>query len=266
METTDLAIADLSGKPAAPASSAGSAARARRELADAIADADAAAKSARIAADISARASRAKDEAAAAAARLRQDLDRVRFDATKSHAEACARALRAGEDPPACPTLPAIDTAPHAAAAAHLDALSRAAGELAAERERAAQIAGDAAARVSAIIDQINFANEAAELYREIRTIHELGWQKLNKLRGLIMLDEARPGGPQLRSLQEDLLRDIDRRKSAIAKDPRLIEQHYWIKHQDDLAAEQRRLWEDYRRRLRSDPAAAFDATDHRQQ
>jgi hypothetical protein len=149
MET--LAIAN-SAQPAAPAASAEFATRRdlRRELADCIADQDAADKAARAAKTIADRANRAKDEAAAAE-RLRQGL-RVAADATAAHARACIEAMRAGKGILACPTtLPTVDSAPYAAAMAHLAALDRAAAELAADHNRAADAARAAAARVAAL-------------------------------------------------------------------------------------------------------------------
>jgi hypothetical protein len=72
------------------------------------------------------------------------------------------------------------------------------------------------------------------------------------------MLDERRDDGPQLRAFQEDLLSRIDRRKAAIAKDPRLIEQHHWTGYLAELSDVQKRAWLDYGGRLMNDADATF--------
>jgi hypothetical protein len=260
METTDIVTIADSAQSAAPAASAESAALdLRRELADCIADRDAADKAARVAKAIADRAVCAKDAAAAAAARLKQDLDRVQADATEMHSQACAAALRRGESPPECPVLPTVNSAPYAVAMAHLAALDRAADKLAAEHERAAHAAGTASARVAAVIDEINFDNEIYELADEAEAAVKLSWERIDRLKGLIMLDEARPSGPRLRGFQEAFLARIDRQKVAIARDPRMIERPHYNDFLTALAANQKRLWQDYRRRLASDPTAAFD-------
>ena len=72
------------------------------------------------------------------------------------------------------------------------------------------------------------------------------------------MLDERRNGGPQLRAFQEDFLSRIDRRKAAVSRDPRYIEQHNWTGYLNELSRTQKQRWQNYRRRLLDDPAAAF--------
>jgi hypothetical protein len=269
MET--ILIADpaiTAANPAVPVRSAGSAAPdcdARRELADALADRDAADKAARAAKAIADRAVRAKDQAAAAVSRLKQDLDRVQANATESHALACAAALKAGKDPPECPVLPTINSAPYAVAMAHLAALDRAADELAAEYDRAAHAAGAAAARVATLADEIMFG-EIRVRADEAEAAMELHWRLVDKLKGLIMLDEARPGGPRFRAFQEAFLERIDRQKVATARDATMIERHRYLAYIADLADQERRRWQDYRRRLTIDPAACFEATDDRRQ
>jgi hypothetical protein len=73
------------------------------------------------------------------------------------------------------------------------------------------------------------------------------------------MLDERRNGGPQLRAFQEDFLSRIDRRKAAVSRDPRYIEQHNWTGYLNELSGAQKQRWQNYRQRLLSDPAATFD-------
>jgi hypothetical protein len=262
MHPMEAVIADLSGKFAAPAASAESAAiDLRRELADALADRDAADKAARAAKEVADRAIRAKDKAADAVSRLKQDLDRVQADTTKTH----ARAMTAGKDPPECPVLPTVNSAPYAVAMAHLAALDRAAAELATDHDRAAHAAGAAASRVAALADEIMFG-EVRVLADEAEAAMELHWRLVDKLKGLIMLDEARPGGPRFRASQEAFLARIDRQKVAIARDATMIERHRYHAHAADLTDQERRRWQDYRRRLAIDPAATFEATDDRRQ
>jgi hypothetical protein len=257
----EAVIADLSGNFAAPASSAESAAHLRLELADALVDAAAADKVARIAKKVVDRAIRAKNEAAAAVSRLKQDLDRVQADATETHARACIEAMTAGKDPPECPVLPTINAAPHAVAAAHLAALERAAAELAGEYDRAAHAAGIAAGRVSALADEIMFSDVHVLADEAVAAIR-LHWELVDRLKGLIMVDEAQHGGPRFRAFQEAFLARIDRQKVAIARDPRMIERPHYNDYLTALAANQKRRWQDYRRRLASDPGACFEATD----
>jgi hypothetical protein len=266
MHPMEAVIADLSGNFAAPASSAESAAHLRLELADALANRDAADKAARAAKAVADRAVRAKDHAADAVSRLKQDLDRVQANATETHARACIEAMTAGKDPPECPVLPTVNSAPYAVAMAHLAALERAAAELATEYDRAAHAAGIAAGRVAAVIDEINFGVEVHAIADEAEAAVKLSWELIDRLKGLIMLDEARPGGPRLRGFQEAFLARIDRQKVAIARDPRMIERPHYNDYLTALAANQKRRWQDYRRRLSGDPGACFDATDDRQQ
>ena len=80
------------------------------------------------------------------------------------------------------------------------------------------------------------------------------------------MVDERRNGGPRFRAFQEAFLARIDRQKVATARDSRMIERPHYNDYLAVLAANQKRRWQDYRRRLSSDPGACFEATDDRQQ
>jgi hypothetical protein len=73
------------------------------------------------------------------------------------------------------------------------------------------------------------------------------------------MLDERRNGGPRFRAFQEAFLKRIDRQKSAAVRDPVLTERGRYNDLLADLAADQQRLWQDYRRRLAGDATATFD-------
>ena len=72
------------------------------------------------------------------------------------------------------------------------------------------------------------------------------------------MLDERRNGGPQLRAFQEDFLSRINRRKAAVSRDPRHIEQHNWTGYLNELSGAQKQRWQNYRQRLLDDQAAVF--------
>jgi hypothetical protein len=76
------------------------------------------------------------------------------------------------------------------------------------------------------------------------------------------MLDERRNGGPRFRAFQEEFLKRIDRQKVATVRDATMIERHRYLAYEADLAADQERRWQNYRRRLSIDPAATFEATD----
>jgi hypothetical protein len=73
------------------------------------------------------------------------------------------------------------------------------------------------------------------------------------------MLDERRDGGPRFRAFQEAFLARIDRQKVATVRDATMIERHRHLAYVNDLAADQEAMWQDYRRRLASDPTATFD-------
>jgi hypothetical protein len=101
-----------------------------------------------------------------------------------------------------------------ALATARLNALHQATSALASEAKAAQDEAAAATAACHDLIDVIVFG-EAAGLAREAIASIQLHWQVIDRLRGLVLIDEARPGGPQLRGFQEDLLQSIDRRKAA---------------------------------------------------
>jgi len=148
--------------------------------------------------------------------------------------------MTAGKDPPECPVLPTINSAPYAVALAHLAALDRAAAELNADHDRAADAARAAAARVAALADEIMFG-EIRVLADEAEAAMELHWRLVDKLKGLIMLDEARPGGPRFRAFQEAFLARIDRQKVATVRDATMIERHRYHAYIADLADQERR-------------------------
>jgi hypothetical protein len=77
------------------------------------------------------------------------------------------------------------------------------------------------------------------------------------------MLDERRSGGPRFRAFQEAFLAHIDRQKAAIARDPRMIERPHYNDYITALAANQKRRWQDYRRRLADSADAVFEELDH---
>jgi hypothetical protein len=262
METSVVSIADSANRnQAAPALAAAEPATRdlRAELSAAIQvriaaearDADADAVAGR--ADVHLAAARAEVARLQAA---QQEAERV---TTEARARAISEALRAGLEPPAA-FLPAmVDSAPLASAMAAYRAIEAAGADLGAEAADARGEAADAAAVCRDIIDRIIVA-DAEALAREAIAAIELHWRIIDRLRGLVLIDEGRRGGPQLRGFQDRLLEAIDRRKAAISKDRRYIEQHLWSQYLNDLSDAQKAAWLDYARRLMDDPAAAFDA------
>jgi hypothetical protein len=142
---------------------------------------------------------------------------------------------------------------------ARLNALHQSACELATEANAAKTEAAQAHAAVMALVEEIMFG-EINGLAAEAIAAAELHWQIMDRLSGLILIDERRPGGPTLRPFQDALLKRIDRRKAAIARDPLCIEQHRYNRHLEDLCADQERAWQDYGRRLATDASATFEA------
>jgi len=258
MNMTSL-IADPANH-AAPAPSAGSATHdLRAELADAIEAHRAADADARAAADVADRAADAEHEAAAVVAHLRQALDDAQARVIREYAMELSAAFRMGAPLPPPPDQPEGDSPALAFAVAHWKAVQQSASELAAEAAAARDEAITANSAVMALVEQI-MLDEAPALAAEAVAAIELHWAAIDRLKGLILIDEARPGGPRLRAFQEDLLERIDRRKASIAKDPRYIEQHNWSNYLNDLSAAQKLAWLDYRKRLMDDSAALFDA------
>ena len=90
----------------------------------------------------------------------------------------------------------------------------------------------------------------------------QLHWKLLDRLTGLILLDERRQGGPGLRELQKKIVEQIDRRKLAIATNPLFVETHAWNSHLDGISADAERVWRDYRTRLTLDADAAIDVVE----
>jgi hypothetical protein len=256
METLAL-IAD-SANLAAPAPVAESAARVlRRELHDAIWTRRAADERAAEAAAIAHRAEDAKTEAAMEAERLKAGLDAAQRDATMTHAAALAEAFRHGQPLPSAPALPEGDSEALSLALARLNALHQAASSLASEAKAAQDEAAAATAACHALVGAIVFG-EAPALAAEAIAAIELHWRIIDRLRGLVLIDEARPGGPQLRGFQEELLQRIDRRKAIVSQDPRYIEQQNWTGYLSELSDVQKRAWLDYADRLMNDADATF--------
>jgi hypothetical protein len=125
------------------------------------------------------------------------------------------------------------------------DALELSARELAAER---AKVAEEAAAAADRLADDI------------LSAPMQLHWKLLDRLTGLILLDERRQGGPGLRELQKKIVEQIDRRKLAIATNPLFVETHAWNSHLNGISADAERVWRDYRTRLTLD--AAIDVVE----
>jgi hypothetical protein len=138
-----------------------------------------------------------------------------------------------------------------------LNALRAAARELGGEAAAARDAAAMAAQAVRALVDSIVFG-EADALAAEAIAAIELHWRIIDRLRGLVMIDEGRHGGPRLRGFQERLLESIDRRKAEVIRDPLLVEEWRWRQHLAELGDAQKAAWLDYARRLANDPSATF--------
>jgi hypothetical protein len=265
--TLETLIADPANDDArAFAPSAGSAARdLRAELAKAIAVCRAAEAKHTAAADVLERAEQHRCAASTEARRLKDEFDAFAKASIDAHAAAVFQAMQAGATLPDPPPGPEMDDKPLTRALANLRAVTLAATEAQAVKAAAQNEAGDAAAACRELVEEI-MVGEAEQVAAEAIAAIELHWQCIDRLTGMIMIDETRPGGPRLRAFQEDLLERIDRRKAAAARNPLYIEQHRWREHCDGLAAEQRNLWLDYGRRLMSDADATFDVNPEQSQ
>lgn len=126
------------------------------------------------------------------------------------------------------------------------------------EYDAAALASANAAATVAALVDEI-MIGEAHELAAEMVAAIELHWQLLDRLAGLLTIEQRRPGGPRLHDFQKELRQKIDRRKRAIADNPLYVEDHNWQGYLDELAADQVRAWTDYAHRLTNDATARFE-------
>jgi hypothetical protein len=245
------------GNHAAPAPSAGSAPDLRRDLAAAIEVRDAADARARAASELADRAEAVHQDAVQIVERMKERLDDTQRVATEQHATAILEAFKRGEDLPQAPELPEVDSAALTAARARMAALHIASFSLSTEYDGLAAEAARAAAAVRALVDEIVFG-EVHQLAAEAVAAAELHWQLMDKLIGLVMVDEARPEGPRLRAFQDELMPRLDRRRAAIASDPQLIEQHKYAAFLNAMAGEQKRAWLDYGRRLMTDASATF--------
>jgi hypothetical protein len=234
----------------------------RRELREAIEARGGADARAKLAAAAESRAAAALHDAQAEVTRLENVRELTTQAATQKAAKAAADALRAGSPVPAIVLPEAPDMASLATARTRRDALQLAHAGLAAERDAAKEEAASAAAEVRKIIDHI-MDGEARAIAQEMVAARMLYLELEDRLAGLVKVDDKRHGGPRLHGLQQDLLRKIDRRKTAIAADPRMLEEHYWRGHLDAIEARQEQAWMDYSRRLADDADAAFDGGEH---
>ena len=230
----------------------------RCELGDAIADRNAADGHARAAKDVADRAGAASRVAADAAARVKADRIAAQRAATERHAKAISDAYRAGSEPSTDWCRLRLKRPSYAPPTLTRTLLKWLRAPLAQEADKAADAAVRANATVAAIVDEI-MLGEARVLADEMVAAIETHWRLLDRLAGLLTLDERRPGGARLREMQVELVNKIDRRKRAIAANPLHAEYHNWQSHLDALAADQVRTWTDYARRLSEDPQARFE-------
>jgi len=177
--------------------------------------------------------------------------------AIKKDAGSIAHALRSGAPAPVSAPVETGHSAELTAARAKLAAVEEEHGELAAEYDALKAEAIAAAALVREIIDRIR-DEEARQIAAEMVAARELYWRLEDRLSGLLLIDDARPGGPRLLQLQAEILQKIDRRKREAAKNPLLLEEHRWREYLDELEATSERQWQDFAKRLESDANATF--------
>ena len=145
----------------------------RRELADAIADRDAADAKVGAAKHAHDRADRALQDARAAVERLKAGFEATQKAATETRVKAIAEAIRAGKPAPVVPLSPAQDSAPLAEATDQFHALELVTGELSGELALARDSATKAANTVNAIVEAI-LEGEAHVLAQELIEATEL--------------------------------------------------------------------------------------------
>jgi hypothetical protein len=134
-----------------------------------------------------------------------------------------------------------------------LKAMEQAAAGLAVEAAGARDMAAQASAACRGLVDQI-VAAEARDLARQWIACVQLGWRLQDCLTGLVAL-----GGDLLpRDFQENLLAQIDRRKAAVIADPQMLERPNYDDFLDRSAADQKRRWLDYGRRLMESSDSVF--------
>ncbi len=226
----------------------------RRELADAIADREAADAVARQAKAIADKADRLLSEASDNVQRLKTNLEAVRRSAVEHRARAIAAALRDGLEPSAMPAPQADMTALHAAEA-HWSATEAAAHVVAHERDKAADAASSAANTVNALIAQIR-RNEADALATSAMADLTSYWQKRNRLSGICRVDPNALSEDR----QREIVDSINWQKFLARKNPQLAEMGHWLNYLDDIAATEQRRRLDYEGRLATDATAKEDS------
>jgi len=224
----------------------------RRELADCIANRNAAEGRARIAKDTFDRAEHARCEAADHVARLKADLDAIRRAATERAAKGFTDALRAGSPLPLIST-PASDNAALAAATDRLDALAMAASTLAVEVNRTADAAALAASTVNALATSIMEADARALAANILEAFNEY-WRLRDRLAGYTRIEPTR-----LADIGDEIARGLNRQNRLAAKDARFLESYHWMDFLDRIATSSERKWRDYGQRLANDASARFE-------
>lgn len=234
----------------------------RQTLAGCIADRQAAENAARTAKMVFERARVALAAAASEVQRLSSELSAKRDASIKEAADRLTRALREGREPP--PSYLAMEHGSAAldAAQARMKACELSAAELQAESLKAHEALVRAAVRVRDIVEAI-LDQEAAATAAEVIDTAMAYEQALDKLAGLVTMDERRPI-PRLRGLQRAVVNKINRRKREQARDPNLIEEHNFQSYLDRIAEAEVKRWQDYAARLADDPTATIttDQTD----
>jgi hypothetical protein len=184
---------------------------------------------------------------------LKRDIDAAHHDAVQASSAAIAQALKTGRPIPATTPLPGPDSPALTQAKARCEALEGAVEQLRKEHEQAGILAGQHCARVTELSDAI-FLAEAEFLAADVIAAQERADELLDRLAGLCLRDQKRPGRPQLRELQARVVVKIDRpRREGI------IERHAYNSFLDEQAARQEVAWKAYAARLAQSADAQFE-------
>jgi hypothetical protein len=192
-------------------------------------------------------------EARTEVARLKSTAEEAKLLSIKSDAKDIAAALREGRAVPDVHLPPDADLK---AAEVTLLAVEQVHTQFRTEFEAAATKANACAESVRRIIDHI-LESEARAVAAELIAATQLSWECLDRLRGLLRIDERRET-PALRTLQNETLDRINRQRAATARDPLMAETPRYAAYAEGCASEQERLWLAYAARLAESADAQF--------
>lgn len=203
-------------------------------------------------------AARLTGEAAAHVEKLRAAQQSRMSEVRAAHAKSISDALRREKPLPPRPSPAPTDIVALDAAVEQFAAFEVSATELDLEAQAAEQEAGKGRAEVEGLVSAI-LDGEGWTIGREIIALTERTHALMDRLSGLALRDEKRPGGPILHDMQRELLAQIDRRKAAVRRNPLYIEEHNYRNFLADLYAAQEVKWADYAARLAKDADAQFE-------